>query len=129
MLRSTRSLFHKLRENFEPTAFLKVWGCNSGIRNWVYSDNGVTDPSETRVPYYWRALNERNVPKRAVAQALAWYFKRTVYGASSGAHIEVLHHGHWVSSARYKAGAGQWPSGSLVHRLHPDRGEYHAYRP
>lgn len=119
----------KIRDNLLPNATVKLWGCNSGISKWVYTDNGTADPADTRVAYYWRALNERNSPKPSVAQALAWYFKRTVYGASSGSHIEVLHRGHWVTSAQYKAGLGEWPSGVLVHRLNPDRGNYHAYRP
>ena len=69
-------------------------------RVFVLGLDGVVDPADSRVPYYWRALNERNTPKPSIAQALAWYFKRTVYGANAGAHIEVLHHGHWVSSAK-----------------------------
>lgn len=119
----------RIAANFAPTATIKLWGCNSAIKNWVYSDNGTSDPTDTRAPYYWRALNERNVPKPSVAQALATYLQRTVYGASSGSHIEVLHNGHWVTSAQYKAALGQWPSGVLVHRLSPDRGKYDAYTP
>jgi hypothetical protein len=123
------SSFEKIRDNFLPKATIKLWGCNSGIAKWVYSDNGTSDPAEDRVAYYWRALNERNSPKPSVAQAFAWYFKRTVYGASSGSHVEVLHRGAWVTSAKYKAALGEWPSGVLVHRLNPDRGSYHAYHP
>jgi hypothetical protein len=114
---------------FDANATAKLWGCNSAIRGWVYSDNGVTDAASTAVPYYWRALNERRVPKPSVAQALATYLKRTVYGASSGSHIEVLHNGHWITSERYRTGLGRWPSGSLVHRLSPDRGSYDPYVP
>lgn len=95
----------------------------------MYSDDGVTNPADGSVAYYWRALNERNVPKPSIAQALAWYFKRDVYGASSGSHIEVLHHGDWCCSAEYKAAKGVWPPPALRHRLHPDRGDYHVYHP
>lgn len=123
------SMFHKLRERFAPKAFIKLWGCNSGVKGWVYSDNGVSDPMDASVPYYWRALNERNVPKPSIAQALAWYFKVPVHGASSGSHVEVRHHGDWLTSANYKASTGAWPPPALTHRLHPDRGEYHVYHP
>jgi hypothetical protein len=85
MMEPYASLAYTLRDRFDPKAFIKLWGCNSALRNWVYSDNGVTDPVDIR--------------------------------------------GHWTNSAQYKAAVGQWPSGSMVHRLHPDRGEYHAYHP
>ena len=118
-----------IRANFESTAFIKLWGCNSAITGWTYGDNGVTDPADTSVPYYWRAFNERNVPKPSVAQAFANYFGLTTYGAAAGSHIEVQHGGAWVSSARYRRDVGRWPSGMLQHRLTPDRGSYNAYTP
>lgn len=119
----------KIRENFAPSATVKLWGCNTGVANWVYKDNGSADPSNTSAPYYWRALNEKNTPKPKFAQALAWYLKRLVHGASSGSHIEVVHRGAWISSDAYRAAVGEWPAGSLVHRLQPDRGNYDAYKP
>lgn len=118
-----------IRRYLARKATVKIWGCNSGVTGWLYQDNGVVDPRNFTQPYYWRALNERNMPKPSIAQALATYLQRTVYGASSGSHIEVLHRGEWVTSSRYKATVGQWPSGALVHRLNPDRGKYDAYHP
>lgn len=118
-----------IRANLEPGAFVKLWGCNAAIENWVYSDNGVTDPADTRVSYYWRAFNEQNVPKPSIAQSFADYFGLKTYGASAGSHIEVLHRGGWVTSAQYRSDLGRWPSGALQHRLTPDRGNYDEYRP
>ena len=39
-----------IRANFEAGAFIKIWGCNSAITGWIYSDNGTSDPADTRVP-------------------------------------------------------------------------------
>ena len=47
-----------LQSKFTTTAFIKIWGCNSGVKGWVYSDGGVVDPKDTSVAYYWRAFNE-----------------------------------------------------------------------
>lgn len=121
----------KYRMALAPAATIKIWGCNSGIANWVYSDNGERDPRvvDERIAFYWRALNLKNSPKPAVAQAFADFFQRKTFGAKSGAHVEVLHRGAWVSSARYRSEVNSWPSPSLVHRLHPDRGVYHTFHP
>ena len=122
-----------VRSHMVADAFVKLWGCNSGVTHWVYSDgrhgHEVTRASDTSVPYYWRALNERNVPKPAVAQAFAAYFGRVCYGATSGSHVEVLSRGHWESTGRYRAETGLWPSGAMIHRLQPDRGDYRAFHP
>ena len=119
-----------VRRNLADKVTIKLWGCNAGVKKWLYSDgDGVTDPSNTDKPYYWRALNEQNVPKPAVAQAVADYFGHTCWGAGSGSHVEVLNHGHWESTARYRSNTGHWPSGAMIHRLHPDRGDYNAYFP
>ena len=57
-----------VRSHMAHDAFVKLWGCNSGVAHWVYSDgpdgHEITRPSDTSVAYYWRALNERNVPSR-----------------------------------------------------------------
>jgi len=121
----------KFRQAFAPAATIKLWGCNSGVANWRYSDNGETDPNvhDEQIPFYWRALNLRNTPKPAVAQAFADFFQRRTFGATSGAHVEVLHQGHWVKSAQYRSEVHKWPSPRLVHRLHPDRGQYRTYEP
>lgn len=118
-----------IRANFEPGAFIKLWGCNAAITGWIYSDNRVTDPADRSVPYYWRAFNEQNVPKPSIAQSFADYFGMKTHGASAGSHIEVLHRSSWISSARYRSDIGRWPSGALQHRLMPDRGNYDEYRP
>jgi len=55
----------KIRSRFAKDAFIKIWGCNAAIKGWVYSDNSVTDPNDTSVPYYWRALNEKTHQSQA----------------------------------------------------------------
>lgn len=114
---------------FSATSFIKIWGCNSGVYGWVYSDGGIVDPHDTSVAYYWRAFNESNTPKPSIAKAMAKYFNRKVYGATSGASIEVRHKKSWISSQQYKNNVGHWPSGNLPHRLVPDRGVYNEYNP
>lgn len=118
-----------IRSRFSSAGFIKMWGCNSGVNNWVYSDNGVVDPKDKSEPYYWRAFNEFNVPKPSIAQAFAKFFDRKVYGATSGASIEVKGKKGWISSEVYKSKVGHWPSGSLPHRLVPDKGAYYEYTP
>lgn len=117
------------RKKFSSTAFIKIWGCNSGVKGWVYSDGGIVDQNNTSAPYYWRAFNEKNVPKPSIAQALAKYFNIKVYGAKSGASIEVKYKKKWISSKKYKNKVGHWPSGRLPHRLVPDKGTYYEFKP
>ncbi len=117
------------QKRFSSSAFIKIWGCNSGVKGWVYSDGGVVDPKDRSVVYYWRAFNESNIPKPSIAQAMAKYFSCKVYGANSGASIEVKHKKSWISSEQYKNNAGHWPSGTLPHRLVPDKGVYNEYLP
>lgn len=117
------------RKRFSTTSFIKIWGCNSGVKGWVYSDGGIVDLRDTSVPYYWRAFNETNTPKPSIAQAMAKYFNRKVYGATSGASIEVKHKKSWLSSQQFKDRVGHWPSGILPHRLVPDKGAYNEYLP
>ncbi len=54
---------------------------------------------------------------------------RKAYGATSGASIEVKHNIKWISSQKYKDNIGHWPSGTLPHRLVPDKGTYNEYLP
>lgn len=117
------------QKRFSVDAFIKLWGCNSGVKGWVYSDGGIVDPKDTSTPYYWRAFNEFNVPKPSIAAAMAKFFNRKVYGANSGASIEVYHNKTWKSSQQYKNQVGHWPSGILPHRLVPDKGAYNEYLP
>ena len=93
------------------------------MKGWVYSDGGVVDPKDTSVAYCWCAFNEFNIPKPSIAQAIAKFFNRKVYGAKSGANIEVMHNKKWISSQQYKDKVGHWPSGTLHHRLVPDKGD------
>lgn len=118
-----------LRKKLSQTAFIKVWGCNSGVENWVYSDDGITDPDDNSAPYYWRAFNEKNIPKRSIAQELANYFNKPVFGAHSGASIQVKYNHKWISTKQFKQSVGHWPSSRLPHRLVPDKGEYREHRP
>lgn len=118
-----------LQRKFSASAFIKIWGCNSGVEGWVYSDNGVVDPKDNSEPYYWRAFNEFNTPKSSIAKAFAVFFNRKVYGAKSGANIEVKFKGKWISSQQFKKKIGHWPSGSLPHQLVPTKGTYHEFLP
>lgn len=117
------------QKKFSATAFIKIWGCNSAVRGWVYSDGGIVDPNDASKPYYWRAFNEHNTPKPSIAQTMAKFFNRKVYGANSGASIEVKFDKKWISSQQYKDKVGHWPSGTLPHRLVPDKGAYSEYLP
>ncbi|MCG5054194.1 MAG: hypothetical protein KA712_14615 [Myxococcales bacterium] len=67
-----------MRSAFAVGSTIKIWGCNSGVDGWLYGDNGEADPNvyDERIPYYWRALNTRNVPKPAIAQAFADFFSK-----------------------------------------------------
>jgi hypothetical protein len=114
---------------FASDAFLKIWGCNSGVEGWVYSDAGVTDPADASVDYYWRSFNEVGAPKPSFAATLARYLGRTVYGAKSGASVQVKYKQNWVSTKQYRQLVGHWPSGALPHRLVPDKGSYQAFSP
>ena len=108
-----------------PT-LVKLWGCNAGKPDHVYSDGGPE-------PYYWRALNEKNTPKPPIAQALADYLGVTTYGAKDEANVQVEvkdKNGkpEWISSAEYEARFKKKPSGVLKQRLHPKTGDYEAYQ-
>ena len=105
------------RRRFEKGAFIKLWGCNAARENHQYSGE------------YWEALNLKNSPKPSIAQAMADFFNVTVYGATSGASIQVRANTGWMSTQTYKDAQGRWPSGTLPHRLVPDRGTYRAYNP
>jgi len=119
---------------FAKGAFIKLWGCNAAISDWVYSDTAadgslIVDPADTNAVYYWRALNERNRPKPSIAQALADFFGVRVFGASSGSNIQVLKDGAWQGTDAYHKKFHKFPPGSLPHRLHPGKGNYGAYDP
>lgn len=94
--------------------FIKLWGCNAGISDWVYSDSAGL--------YYWSALNEKNTPKPAIAQAVASFFNVDTFGAKSGSHIEFSVGGKWQILAKQ-------PAKHNGIRLHPDRGDYNIYKP
>jgi len=109
------------QSKLDAGGFIKIWGCNAGIDNWLYSDDAG--------PVYWSRLMLKNVPKPSIARATAHFFQRNTYGAQSGAHVEVKDAGVWITSQEYKEKHGSWPSGALEHRLHPDRGSYQEYAP
>jgi hypothetical protein len=129
-----------LQSLFSPFATIKIWGCNSGISNWAYSDSNIDgsalydpnvqlDENNEAVGYWWRALNTQNVPKPSAAQALADYFKRPVRGARSGSSIQVFHKKTWISSSAYKKSTTRWPGEAQLLRLQPDKGTYVEFKP
>lgn len=120
----------EIKSNFAPNAKIKIWGCNSGVADWVYNDpdergNPVYDTDAPASMYFWRALNEMNTPKPALAQAFADYFGIVTYGARSGSSIQIKVKGKWVSSAKVGRPVGERD----LLRLNPDEGEYYAYQP
>jgi hypothetical protein len=125
----------RIRTHFSNDAKIKIWGCNSGIANWAYSDvdsngNYVYDLNAPASSYYWRALNEQNIPKPSIAQAFANYFQVETYGATSGSSIQVRHQGRWMSSPEFlRATRRRVVNEQDVLRLAPDRGVYNEYRP
>jgi hypothetical protein len=125
----------RIRALFSDGAKIKIWGCNSGVSNWVYSDidtngNRVTNPNATARFYYWRALNEFNFPKPSIAQAFADYFQVRTYGATSGSSIQVRHRGRWLSSPDFlRTTSRRAVNEQDLLRLAPDRGDYNEYRP
>lgn len=120
---------------FSKDAKIKIWGCNSGIVNWTYSDedrngNDVYDLDAPASYYYWRALMEQNTPKPSIAQAFANYFQVTTYGATSGSSIQVKYQGSWVASAKFLKTTGRrFVTEKDVLRLGPDKGVYNEYKP
>ncbi|MFC1586378.1 hypothetical protein ACFL5V_12595 [Fibrobacterota bacterium] len=110
-----------LRKLFAPGAFIKIWGCNSGIEGGGYeNDPGV---------YYWEALNKKNTPKGSIAGSFATFFNVNIYGAKSSAEIQVYYKGSWISSDVFKAEHGSHPPGYLPHKLHPKEGDYEVFFP
>ena len=125
-----------LRAKFAAGATVKVWGCNAGVKNHVYSDEidasrdlWTSDPTATAKFYYWRALNEQNVPKPSIAQALADYFGIPTKGALSGANIEVKTNGKWLNADEFKKKAGHYPGPKAILRLQPSKGTYSEFQP
>lgn len=125
-----------LKAKFAADSFIKIWGCNAGVRDWRYSDpvdaagtRWTSDPAEAAVTYYWRALNEQHTPKPSIAQGFADYFGVKVQGAMSGSNIEVKRSGKWISSDTYKKQVGHYPGPSQVLRLQPTKGTYNDFAP
>jgi hypothetical protein len=135
---STKKL--ALRALFVQTATIKLWGCNSGVSSWVYSDADASgasvtdeafqlDPANEAIGYWWRAINKQNSPKPAIAKALATYFDRPVLGAISGSSAQVFRKGTWISSDNYRKQTGRWPTEAQSLRLNPDKGNYKEFKP
>lgn len=124
----------EFRAIFTPDGMIKIWGCNSGVKGWRYTDETddgrlVYDQGDTSAPYYWRALNLQKVPKPSIAQAFADFFDVATYGATSGSDVQIKYGGKWISSEAYKKDQGHWPSGTLPHHLRPTKGRYNEYKP
>lgn len=120
----------EIRKSFAPNAKIKIWGCNSGVTDWLYSDpdsrgEPVYDIDAPATMYFWRALNEFNSPKPAVAQAFADFFQVDTYGARSGSSIQIRQKGKWISSSKVGRPVGERD----LLRLNPDEGEYYKYVP
>jgi hypothetical protein len=124
-----------LKSKFAAGSTVKLWGCNSGVSGWIYTDydtptrNYVSDQNARADYYYWRALNTRNVPKPSIAQAIANYLGVPVYGAGRGSHIEVRHGGKWITSTKYQKVTGRLAGEPQTLRLHPDAGDYNRFVP
>jgi hypothetical protein len=124
----------KIRDLFAVGSKIKIWGCNSGIADWLFSDNlgntRVYDVNAAADSYYWRAINEQNTPKPSVAQAFANYFQVTTFGATSGSSIQVQHNGAWMPSPAFlKQSKRKFVKESDTLRLAPDQGVYNEYKP
>jgi hypothetical protein len=130
----------EIQKLFSPFATIKIWGCNSGRNNYVYSDgNGaggettdqsfMLDADNEALGYFWRALNTQNVPKPAVAKAMAQFFDRPVFGAKSGSSIQVKDRARWISSTQFQK-IHRRPAGERDDlRLNPDFGGYVKFMP
>jgi hypothetical protein len=124
-----------IRTRFSNDAKIKIWGCNSGRANWLYSDNDINgrpvyDLNAPATLYYWRALNEHHMPKPSIAQAFADYFRVATYGATSGSSIQVKHNGSWVPSPEFLTDTRRrFVNEQDMLRLAPDIGDYNEYRP
>lgn len=124
----------KIRSLFAAGSKIKIWGCNSGVVNWLFSDSlGSTPVYDVNAPgdyYYWRAINEQNMPKPSIAQAIANYFQVTTFGATSGSSIQVKHNGAWMPSPAFLKQTGRkFVKESDTLRLAPDQGVYNEYKP
>ena len=129
----------EIRKNFDKNAKIKIWGCNSGVSNWIYSDPtsetdhdaATGDPDAPALYYYWRSLNEINTPKPSIAQAFADYFNVTTYGAGSGSSIQILYKGKWMwaDKKNLKAIGRRYVGEADVLRLEPTGGVYYEYKP
>jgi hypothetical protein len=128
----------RMRSLFAPGGKIKIWGCNSGIANWEYSDedaagNSICDLNAPALYYYWRALNERYMPKPSIAQAFADYFRVSTFGATSGSSTQIKQKGKWnkvpLDGKIAVGGKRRFVGERDVLRLAPDVGTYREYKP
>jgi hypothetical protein len=124
----------RIQSLFARDSKIKIWGCNSAIPGWEYSDTfGEAEIYDINAPadyYYWRALNELNMPKESVAQAFANYFQIKTFGATSGSSIQVKNRGKWQSSPSFLKQTGRkFVTEKDTLRLAPDKGIYNEYQP
>jgi hypothetical protein len=130
-----------VRKFFSDSAIIKLWGCNSGIEGWIFSDP-LSDPARPNADpiwvyedaakadyFYWRSLNIASKPKPSIAQALANNFGKPVFGATSGSHGEAIFKGAWLDNDKFKKTVGRWPAQKDILRLKSDKGDYKKYMP
>jgi hypothetical protein len=97
-----------------------VWGCFGGYENYDYSPSNL----------YWGALNYKNYPKISIAHGFAKLCNQPAFGSpESGTHMEVFENGKWVKTDEYKNLHGSYPSGTMRHRMRPDKGDYIEFKP
>lgn len=109
----------KLRSQFDSTAFIKIWGCYGGYEGHNYEGHD-----------YWGALNNKHWPKMAIAHGFAKLCNCPAFGSpSTGTHIEVLDNGKWMTSDEYRKAYGKYSSGTMQHRMRPDKGDYVKFDP
>ena len=106
-------------------ATVKIWGCNTGVKDWTYGDDDIDGDCTDDV--YRTKLNTTTKP--SIAKALAAYFQRTVIAAKSGSHIEVLDGTVCMTSDAYKGKYGSWPPATVKHRLILDQGGFFHFTP
>lgn len=132
----------KIIPKFTKDAFIKIWGCNSGVEKWIYTDDTADPHFCFPSIIYWEALNTKNVPKPSIAQAIANFFQLNTYGATSGSNVIVkevetikkngknITTEKWISSETYKKKHKHWPGPTVTQKLNPDNGQgYKLFKP
>jgi len=111
-----------------PTVLIGSSGAGGGGGGSNATDQKAKTTSG-QAPKTRGALNQKRNPKPSIAKTIAEFCNVATYGAKSGSHIEVKDGNTWISSTEYKNKHGNYPSGTLPHRLEPDSGGYIAHNP